>query len=98
MEDPSVMCQSVSQLFQEVSRELKQPDHVLMPHEHRNTAQVAATLPPRQLPVDPSDSEGILEANLGRLPPDREQSFVPYSPDPARLQPLWKLLGLGQVA
>ena len=95
MEDPSVMCQSVSQLFQAVSQELQQPDHVLMTHEHRNTAQVAATLPPRQLPVYPSDLVGVPEADLDRLPTNGEEFLVPYPPDPARLKSLWELLGLG---
>jgi hypothetical protein len=43
------------ELLQAVAQGPKEPDHVLMPYEHRNTAQVAATLPLRQLPVYPSD-------------------------------------------
>jgi len=30
------MFQSVSQLLHAVAQELQEPDHVLMPHEHRN--------------------------------------------------------------
>ena len=45
------MVQGVFHLLQAVSQELQKSEHILMPHEHRNTAQVAATLPPRQLPI-----------------------------------------------
>jgi hypothetical protein len=69
-----------------------------MSHEHRNAAKGTATLSPRQLPVYPSDYEGIPEADLDRLPLDWEQVLVPDPPDPARLQPFGELLGFGHVA
>src|SRR4051795_2974312 len=84
-------------LLQPVSQELQQPFYVLVPHEYRHPAQRATSLPPRQLPVYPPDLVGVPEADLGRLPPDGEESLVPYPPDPTRLQPLGELLGLGQV-
>jgi len=98
MEDPSAMFQRVFHLLQAVAQEPQEPDHVLMPYEHCNAPQGAATLPPPQLPVYPSDSEGVPEADSSRLPPDREQFLVPHPPDPARLQPFRKLLGFGHVA
>src|SRR5215217_5056952 len=98
MDDATVMFHGISQLLQAVPQELQEPDHVLIPHEHRNTAQRAATLPLRQLPVYPPDSEGVPEADLGRLPPDGEKFLVPNPPDPARLQPFGELLGFGHVS
>jgi hypothetical protein len=62
---------SVSQLLQAVSEELQESEHVLIPDEHRNAAQVTATLLPSQLSVYPPDSEGVPEADLDLLPPDR---------------------------
>jgi hypothetical protein len=38
MEDPSAMIQVVFHLHQAVPEEPQEPDHVLMPHEHRNAA------------------------------------------------------------
>src|SRR5215217_5535192 len=66
--------------------------------EHRNTAQRAVTLPPRQFPIYPPDPEGVPEADLNRLPLDGKEFLVPNPPDPTRLQPLRKLLGFGHVA
>src|SRR5215217_2366353 len=77
-----------SPLLQLVSQELQQPDHVLMPYEHRHAAQRATALPPRQLPVDPPDPEGVPETDLGRLPSDGEEFLVPDPPDPACLATL----------
>jgi hypothetical protein len=62
---------SVSQLLHTVAQELQEPDHILIPYEHRSAAQGAATLPASQLPVYPPDPEGVLEADLDRLPLDR---------------------------
>jgi hypothetical protein len=59
-----------SQLLQLVSQELQEPDHILVPYEHRDVLQGAGALPPRQLPIDPPDPEGVPEADLDRLPPD----------------------------
>src|SRR5215208_453502 len=89
---------SVSKLLQAVAQEPQEPDHILIPYEHRNAAQGATTLPPSQLPVYPPDPEGVPEAGLGRLPPDGKEFLVPDPPDPARLQPLGKFLGFGHVA
>ena len=69
-----------------------------MPYEHRNTAQRVATLSLGQLPVYPPDPEGVPQADLDRHPADGKVFLVPYSPDPARLQPFRILLGLGHVA
>src|SRR4029450_3913129 len=69
-----------------------------MHYKHRYAAKGATTLSPRQLPVYPPDPEGLPEAHVGRLPPDWEESFVPYPRDPAGLQPFGKLLGLCHVA
>src|SRR5215217_6603292 len=87
-----------SQLLQLVSQELQEPDHIFVPYEHRDVLQGAGALPPRQLPIDPPDPEGVPEADLDRLPPDGEEFLVPDPPDPAGLQPFRKLLGLGHVA
>jgi hypothetical protein len=84
----------VFRLLQAVTQEPQELHYVLMPHEHRNTAQRAATLSLRKFPVYPSDLVGVPEANLGRLPPDGEVFLIPYPPDPACLQPLGKLLWL----
>jgi hypothetical protein len=35
MEDASAMVQGVFHLLQAVAQELQEPDHVLMPYEHR---------------------------------------------------------------
>src|SRR5215210_3006627 len=98
MEDPSAMIQGVFHLLQAVAQEPQELHHVLMPYEHCNGAQGAATLPLRKSPVYPSDPEGLPEADLGPLPSDGEEFLVPDPPDPAGLQPLGKLLGLGHVA
>jgi hypothetical protein len=92
------MIQGVFQLLQAVSEELQEPDHVLMPHEHCNATQGAATPPLSQIPIDPPDPEGVPEADLDRLPLDGEEFLVPDSPDPAGLQPFGELLGFGHVA
>ena len=38
VDDATVMFQGISQLLQAVAQELQEPDHILMPHEHRNAA------------------------------------------------------------
>jgi hypothetical protein len=79
------MFQRVSQLLHTVAQELQEPAYVLMPYEHRNTAQGATTLPLRQLPVYPPDPKGVLKADLERLPLDGKVFLIPYPPDPAGL-------------
>src|SRR5215204_145578 len=69
-----------------------------MPHEHCNTEQGAATLLPCQFPVYPSDPEGVLKADLDRLPADGKVVLVPDPPNSARLQPFRELLGFSHVA
>ena len=98
MEDASAMIQGVFHLLQAVAQEPQELHYVLMPYEHRNTAQGATALPSRQLPVDPPDPKGVSEADLDLLPPDGEEFLIPYPPDPAGLQPIRKHLGLGHVA
>src|SRR5918999_677905 len=87
MEDASAMIQGVFHLLQAVAQEPQELHYILMPYEHRNTAQGATALPSRQLPVDPPDPKGV-----------SEEFLIPYPPDPAGLQPIRKHLGLGHVA
>src|SRR5215211_2061673 len=98
IDDHTAILQVSPKLFQAVSQEIQEPHHVLIHYEHCNATQGTATLPPRQLPVDPPDPEGVPEADLYLLPPDGNQVPLPYPPDPACLQPLWELLWLGHVA
>src|SRR5215211_2123874 len=72
-------------LLQAVTQEPQEPEHILMPHEHRKMAQGATTFPLRKSPVYPPDPDGVPEVDFDRLPLDGEESFVPYPPDPAGL-------------
>jgi hypothetical protein len=85
------------QLLQAVAQEPQQPRRVFVPHEHRDAAQGAASLPPRQLPVDSPDPERVPEVDPDRLPPDGEELFAPDPPNPAGTRPRGEPLGLGHV-
>ena len=54
------------------------------------------SVPTYMLEVD-SDPIRVLEADLYRLPSDREHPLVPRPPNPTRLHLFRELLGLGQV-
>ena len=80
-----------------VPEEFEQPDHVLVPHEHRKTAQISPTPHLSQPPVDPPDPVSVFEADPYGLSRNGEELLVLYTPYPPSLYPFWEHLLFGDV-